>query len=580
MPDSRSSVQIPTKKLKLAIMSDNNNHTTDSTEDEFKIVQEYLLACPGVASNSPAIKAALEGIEKEQKRQIRDAKLRSKFGATNNNISKSSSEGDELVVIEKGDIDGSSAHHTTNCATTNGPLAASTSHDDDMEWQDVSKQKENEEDHMASSGSILGDSLIMEHDGSSNSFLGKTLSKACFETFAEQHAHNKPVVVASPLAAIAVALHAALRSDTLGFACTGIPEDISKKKTGGGGIGFAPPVRELPKTEFLPKGWDNGSTSEGWSPLPLRYRKQDTGAAVLKVSSSNSSEEGTPNGIECHVTFLPANSKADSTAAGLKFPLSEHINLDSWNAAMLKAGGSSSKLAPSLHYKNLAGLLSKFCRSFDLGAVKTHDADTMETESSQARSNSDKNSCNIEAPMIFAETNPLRSSKPTTTTQPQTNGYPIPSTIDQAFPSAPAAAAARRNPRPSPLGMEYPVPHGDFAGDLLPASLQDPRFGRVGGYVGGSGNLMGPGHPMFSQGGGSHYPPGGFASGGSGTMQPRYDPIVPPGIGGNGELPDPSGGRRLGSGIKNNNRRGRVPGEPNPDHLPPPNAFGDSNMFM
>ena len=71
------------------------------------------------------------------------------------------------------------------------------------------------------------------------------------------------------------------------------------------------------------------------------------------------------------------------------------------------------------------------------------------------------------------------------------------------------------------------------------------------------GNLMGPNHPSFM--GGGH--PG--VMGGAGTMQPRFDPMHPPGV--------------LDIDIHGNPRRGRQSrsGEPNPDHLPPPNSFGD-----
>ena len=104
--------------------------------------------------------------------------------------------------------------------------------------------------------------------------------------------------------------------------------------------------------------------------------------------------------------------------------------------------------------------------------------------------------------------------------------------------------------------MGYPPPHlpgGDFADDLLPSGLRDPRFG-----MGMGGNLMGPNHPAFHG-----TVPGNLPMGGPGSMQPRFDPIVPPCLNGN---EDPR--RRRGAN-----------GEPNPDHLPPPNSLGN-NMFM
>ncbi|MGK3746066.1 MAG: hypothetical protein ACI90V_012927, partial [Bacillariaceae sp.] len=59
---------------------------TDENVDEFEIVKDYLMRCPHLSSarDSPAIKAAIEGIEKEQQRRVRDAKLRCKFGGKRN----------------------------------------------------------------------------------------------------------------------------------------------------------------------------------------------------------------------------------------------------------------------------------------------------------------------------------------------------------------------------------------------------------------------------------------------------------------------------------------------------------------
>jgi hypothetical protein len=67
--------------------------------------------------------------------------------------------------------------------------------------------------------------------------------------------------------------------------------------------------------------------------------------------------------------------------------------------------------------------------------------------------------------------------------------------------------------------------------------------------------------------------PEGLAIGGPGTMQPRFDPVYPPGA--------------IDDGQSSNTRRGgrQKPsrtGEPNPDHLPPPNSLGggSDNMFL
>jgi hypothetical protein len=90
----------------------------------------------------------------------------------------------------------------------------------------------------------------------------------------------------------------------------------------------------------------------------------------------------------------------------------------------------------------------------------------------------------------------------------------------------------------------------------------DPRFAaRAPGRTGMGGNMMGPNHSMF-QGNGVHGPP----LGGPGSMQPLCDPFYPPevnvdidfGIDGKPWRNQPSCSR-----------------DPDPDHLPPPNAFGN-----
>ena len=78
------------------------------------------------------------------------------------------------------------------------------------------------------------------------------------------------------------------------------------------------------------------------------------------------------------------------------------------------------------------------------------------------------------------------------------------------------------------------------------------------------GNLMGPNHPLFQGGPGGIR--GGIPLGGPGSMQPRFDPIYPDVIdfpGGGGQAPT---------------HRPRHLGDPNPDHLKPPNSF-NGNMF-
>lgn len=510
--------------------------------DEFDLVKEYLLQCPNVPHDSPAIKCAIDAVEKEKKRRIRDAKLQAKFGgmtsaaataeaddgAVGGNSTGALSDGDVVVVENMG---GTTPASLTNNKTKG--LAVDEDDQDSMEWQDVQQQKEDDDEDdliLATGCEIL--------DNNEASFLGKQLAKTSIDAISEHHVH-----VSSPTAAIAVALHASLRSPILGFACTGIPED--PKASGG----FAPPVRELPKSQFLPLHWENNPNS-----ISLRYRKNGTGALVLKVSSDSTT-------TNVHVTLDPANSK-EPPAKSMTFSLPDHVNLDSWNAALkaVGSGGKNHKIAPSLHYKRLAGMLSTFCQTFDLGAVVDSEvADTempyMDNTVVYGRSTSET----TDTRPLTTAARPSPSDPPgVQPVLPARGDVPdgvawkdgrVPSTLDQAFPDA----------------RRQPFPGGDFADDLLPAGLQDPRFMRGGRGQGMGGNLMGPNHPCF--GGGFDGPP----IGGPGSMQPRFDPVYPPGI--------DDGQSSSGRGQRQKPSR---TGEPNPDHLPPPNSLGggDRNMFL
>jgi len=111
---------------------------------------------------------------------------------------------------------------------------------------------------------------------------------------------------------------------------------------------------------------------------------------------------------------------------------------------------------------------------------------------------------------------------------------------------------------PYPRRPDIPIIGG---GDLHPfPGLIDP-YPSAGLYPRGDGNLIGPSHPFFDPNGNQGLFP-----------QPRFDPFLPP-TGPHGPNFGPSG-----IGIPGRGRgRGRpAPGEPNPDHLKPPN---DDNFF-
>jgi hypothetical protein len=479
------------------------------SDNYFETVKRYLLECPHVPSDHPAIKAALEGMEKEQTRRERDAKLQAKFSAatttamTSSETTASSSTttttttnlSDSMVVVD------------TN-TTTLSPPTNDAEDDEMMEWQDVGSTKSKDDDD----------------DDDASSFLGKALAKIAIDSISEHQ-----VKVQSPVAAIVLIFHATLRSDLLGFSCTGIPEDESKN-----GSGFAAPVRELPKSLFLPPNWDTTTTAK--NTLALRYRKNGTGAMVLMVTEEPDRK--------IQVQLQPASSKEPSQL--LSFSLEEHVNLDSWNAA-LKV---SSAVPPALHYKFLAVLLTNFLRTFDLGAID-EEVDPTATAAPYVDNTApimqQQQTTPHAQPSIFkSDLVPPQPTVPAMASErrrkPWEDGAAVPSTLDQAFP-----------------GTRPMHNYGDFADDLRPAGIRDPGLLPGGGRMGG--NLMGPNHPMFSGG-----VPG--PMGGPGGMQPRFDPFLPP-------IVDPDFD---GTGIPGRNRPSRT-GVPNPDHLPPPNSFGGRDMF-
>ena len=164
------------------------------------------------------------------------------------------------------------------------------------------------------------------------------------------------------------------------------------------------------------------------------------------------------------------------------------------------------------------------------------------------------------------------------------------------LPTGPGIPQPGRAPRIEDLdpSLRRPGPGGDFGGDLAPGGILDPRRGMS--QEDNRGSLMGPNHPAFRGPGiGGGYDDFGYGEGGYGLedprlphiggtgMAPRFDPYYPPGVGpdlGRGGGP----GRGMGRGGRGGGRgRGRRPppsgGDPNPDHLQPPNSF-NSDMFM
>ena len=482
---------------------------TEASRNEFEQVRNYLLECPFVKSGHPAIQAALKGLDQELKRRERDAKLHSKFMQ-------------DAVTVEKP----AAAAGTKKQDTPKAPLGDSTEDkradiprvDEVMtdDWQDVT------EENVPTVPTELSDETC--------SFLGQRLAKAAIATIAERNLRCQ-----TPLEAIALALHAALCSEVLCFACTGVPESSSPNDAG-----FAAPIRELPRSQFLPRGWNQNKDS-----IALRYRKNGSGSVILIVRIQAAMEE---DAVE--ILFNRANS-SEPHSDSLVFPLKEHINLDSWKRAQRE----QSSVSPSLHYKALAGLFTKVAKSFDLGHVAEEDNIEPSTYQQEfpyvdttvlnlpTRQNMAAMTQGVTGSDMPSSGLPMR---PLVHRAPDDRDRSVPTTLDDAFPGL----QARNHP-------------GDFAGDLAPGGLSGPGFG--GTSPGQTGNLMGANHPAFF--GGMAPPQPGLG------MRPRFDPIGPPG----GPM-DPPNNDNNKTQVPPGKAR-NIPGEPNPDHLRPPNNFSN-NMFM
>ena len=300
-----------------------------------------------------------------------------------------------------------------------------------------------------------------------------------------------------------------MRGPTLGFSCSGVYEEKIQE-------GFAAPVRDI--TTFLPPKWQDSAPHL----VQLRYRKKGSGAVILKVCATDHGASVADIMIE--ITVAPLSSLEPKDA--LVVALSDYLNLDSWNRASLQ----DQSVAPALHYKRLAELMSQFAKTFDLGMDEEVN-NKQYTDSSVVDYRSLPSSSN--PTWSRDRCDPLRIEEPW-----RRSGGP---TIGSAFP-----------------GLVDGGNRGHFAGDLTPGGIRGPGLPGMDPSQGGS--LMGPNHPAFHGG----LPPG--SSGGGLGMQPRFDPLGPPPTRPEGDDPSNLPARRRN-------------GEPNPDHMRPPNNLSN-NMFL
>jgi hypothetical protein len=357
--------------------------------------------------DNPAVRAALEGLDRELSRRRRDEALRAKFlsesgaggaAAAGRLQREGGGEGEGLSPAEIVMVDASDTG--IPAPPPSSPAAADPRMEEDGEEEDWHEVQENSgSEHPNVPGGAGGDP--QPHASSSSSYpaggsLGAELAREAISAVALFE-----VRVRSPVQAAAAALHAALRGPRLGFACTGVPDPGSKSAAGGGagtGGGFAPPVRELPKTHFLPHGWNSDPNR-----VAIRYRKAGVGSAILLVRSEAAAAWGadggggdedtlasiSPDRDWIKVSLVPnaatiAEAEAAEGPPPLVFAAGEHVNLSSLRLALASSslqeqqssgggrgggGAGTGGVAPALHYKRLPALLSRFAEAFDLGGT-------------------------------------------------------------------------------------------------------------------------------------------------------------------------------------------------------------------
>lgn len=419
--------------------------------------------------------------------------------------------------------------------------------------------------------------------------------------------------VETPVGALGLALHTALLELTAVinqqgnkkteqmFRCTGVPDEAiisqflgkaNMKKSGEGG-GFAPPIRELPKGVLIPSNWEDMAKKQQDAQLiAFRYK---CGQDVFTTSSGPTNDCTTlylvlqVQNSEVRVSFgLPASTKgidvtATTTSNQLQLPLTQHINLDGFQASKSK---SSLAVQPSLffislselllHFGSTFGLLSVMQSTFGEGTLATEEVGVVDTDMDMMPANM-KDFSNDDD-MFVNQAAVKNDSK----VVPRPNIPPDGPAVD--MPSDTNDPLRVRDSRTGMMGRR-----GDFEGDLLPGGIQT---GLPGGPPPFGGSQVGPNHPMFDDEdnlynnpddfGGAYGPPSfgipGVGGGNMGSMRPRFDPYGPPG----GPTEPGRGGRggrgrgRFGSGRGRGGRgRGMPPGgfgDPNNDHMQPPNS--------
>ena len=561
-------------------------------------------------SSSIAIQACLMALRKEQMKIVRDEKLRLKFASANDG---DGDDDDNAVVLEKEEDDvvcvemvnaaataqiSSKTIATTYTAATS--IQQNSSNDELSEWQTISNcNSKTEEEYLTSlpSSSLLSSSssttttttttgarnipIITSNNPETESTTTTTtpfgihLSQTVITDISTANIH-----IQTPIGALTLAIHAALKSNMIGFICTGIPPTNNGIFTKSSIItnGFAPPIRDLPKGKFLPDHWErsasaardgNNTTCTG---NVIRYRKNGIGATVLRLSQYDENEVSTATATTISTTNM-VKIEFGPMGGGepweMNIPMKRHVNVDGLNAALDHT--NEKVVRPTLHYKSLATLLSKFCSECPhLGTIQddNDEDDAVMTSVDEVL---------VVPPITAVNETSTSTMNNTNIQQPMYHTQPRPPTIENDL-----------------LPQNNTHQGGDFGGDLLPSGVPLPGFANPNLGRNQGGNLMGMNHPFFqgSFNGSNNQDDEGSGFGNSGNnsnfpglgglgMQPRFDAYYPPGVSGGGGR----GGRFPGRGRRGRGRGGRggrgsdFSGDPNNDIMKPPNNLGN-DMFM
>ena len=475
---------------------------------QITILQSHLKKNFTDGSCKFALKICFEALSKEFSRIERDEKLRLKFQSAKD-------ENMDQDCYEKVRVGGMVVGSVSNGCSNNYKVSSEKSSlehvqnedeekhrnrgNSDEDWEDVQHNDVGIVDIVvdheimirgARNEDSLGDK--MEYDESMNlttittssgvSPLGRKLAEESVTLM--NTGDNGFAMVRKPLAAIALALHCAMISPTLGFRCTGcVPiQDIQVKTAAVSG--FAKPIRELPKNMIVPKSWDMDASRATTIPVDgglvtcgyvaFRYRKHDVGNVVLRLillpieDDRNSSMQFKDRSVK--IQFIRNGEEEPLQNDPLQFALNQHLNLTSFEKAS-ESNETKGLVNPILHFKSLSSLMDTFSSHFDLGHIEEK-----QVVSSALQDDGTKKFVDAYVSMLPKST-PLDEGNKSLNDNRNTLGK-----RPGRSPALDYFGSSQRN-----KGLFQ----GDFSGDLLPSGLVPP-----GQHV-GTGNLMGPNHPYF-----------------------------------------------------------------------------------